>query len=58
MSAPPIASRRAGAAARVGTAIAAAAPAVAAALDPNRNGSSCRASCQTGIAVFEISVAV
>ena len=55
---PPIASRRAGPASAVGTAIAAAAPALATALEPKTKGSSRRASCQTGTAVSEISVAV
>ena len=55
---PPTASRRAGPASAGGTTIAAAAPALATALEPNRNGSSLRASCQTGIAVSETSVAV
>jgi hypothetical protein len=57
-STPPTASRRAGPASVGGTAMAAAAPALAAALEPNRNGSSRRASCQTGIAVLEINVDV
>jgi hypothetical protein len=57
-STPPTASRRAGVASAGGTAMTAAAPALATALDPNTNGNSRRASCQTGIAVSEISVAV
>src|SRR4051795_11742382 len=57
-SEPPIAARRAGPADPVGVAIAAAAPAVAAALAPNSHGSSSRASLHTGIAVFATSAPV
>src|SRR3954463_10864818 len=55
---PAIASRRAGPASSGGANNAVAAPADADALAPNSQGSSCRASCQTGIAVFASNVPV
>src|SRR5437764_2205413 len=55
---PASAARRAGPAHSVGVNIAAAAPALAAALAPNSHGSSSRASLHTGIAVFAISAPV
>src|SRR5262249_57864623 len=57
-AAPAPASRRAGPAPPAGTNIVVAAPALAAALAPKRNGRSLRASCQTGIAVSASSVPV
>src|SRR4051812_39102283 len=57
-AAPPTVSRRTGAASGTGASINAAAPAEAAAPDANTNGSSRRASCHTGTAVFAASAAV
>src|ERR671923_1374255 len=57
-AAPRIARRRAGPASRGGRKSAVAAPALADALAPKSHGSSCRASCHTGIAVSAISVPV
>ena len=57
-AAPSTASRRAGPAYSVGVKTAAAAPALADALAPKSHGSSRRASCQTGTAVFARSVPV
>src|SRR5215207_5617723 len=57
-TAPITVSLRAGPASLTGVPIATAAPALAAALAANTNGSSCRAACQAGTAVFAISTAV
>ena len=57
-AAPASARRRAGPAWRTGVASVATAPALAAAPAANRNGSSRRASCQTGIAVAPSSAPV